>query len=201
MSIETHIDRDRAQGDLLDGLIADHEEITRTFSAFLGVGFGHPERKEIADQVTRQIVAHDAIEEALVYPMIRERTEGGSAMAVPCLGAHAQTDVLLRRIRLLDAHAPGFDRLMGVLGTHVTGHMHWEEAQVFPLLRATLDQEELDQLGDRARGMRRHPLLEPAPHPGIEPPADDYRPAERTTTGKLRYLFTPAGGWDRMRPH
>jgi hemerythrin superfamily protein len=199
--IETNIQQDHATGDLLDVLVADHEEVTRVFSAFLGIALGNPERKRLIDHASELLVQHDEIEEACLYPFVRERTEGGSEVAPQALEQHAETDVLLRRIAPLDAKAPGFDRQVALLHELVTGHMRWEEARVFPMLREELDQRELDEMGDRARAMRRRAPHDPRPHPGVQAPADDFRPPELSTAGKLHYLFTPAGGWDRMRPH
>ncbi|MEZ0069895.1 hypothetical protein ABIA32_005943 [Streptacidiphilus sp. MAP12-20] len=199
--IETNIARDRAEGDLLDLLAADHEDAARMFSAFIGIPIGDPERKELMDRITALLVAHAAIEETYLYPNIRERTEDGAEPARQGLDTHAEAEVLLRRIAPLDAHAPGFDRLVAVLHEHVSGHMHWEEARLFPMLRESLGQGELDRLGAQARALRLTAPTRPQPHPGVEPPADHFRPPELSAAGRLRYLLTPAGGWNRLLPH
>ncbi|WP_051944071.1 hemerythrin domain-containing protein [Streptacidiphilus rugosus] len=200
--IETNIARDRAEGDLLDVLAADHEDVTRHFSAFLGTPIGDPERKELMDTISALLVSHAAIEEALLYPHIRERAEDGAHSAVEGLDVHAHAEVLLRQIAPLDAHAPGFDRLVAVLDEHVSGHMHWEEARLFPMMRAALSQGELDRLGDEARAMRSGAPTAPQAHPGMEGLwTDDYRPPGVSAADRLRRGLTPAGGWDRMKPH
>jgi hypothetical protein len=197
MTTETDPARDAGEGDILDELAADHSELTRLFSAMLGVPIKDPERKELLDRATELLVAHDAIEERCVYPALRTRAADGPEVCDAAIRAHAETDVQLRRLHGLDQATPGFDRQVALLREHVTGHIGWEESRVYSLLRDTLSQEDLDALGLQARALRARAPHKPAPHPHIQPPADPFTPAETGIRDRLRRLFTPVGGWRR----
>jgi hypothetical protein len=184
-------------GDVLEELSADHEELIRLFRALFGVPIKDPERKSLLDRAADLLVVHDAIEEACVYPALRERAPDGVQASDAALRDHAATDVQLRRLQSLDERTPGFDRQVALLDEHVTGHIGWEEAGAFELLRETLSQDELDELGVQARALRARAPHRPSAHAGVQAPSDPFTPPEPALRERLHDLLTPAGGWRR----
>jgi iron-sulfur cluster repair protein YtfE (RIC family) len=190
------------EGDLLDQLEAEHEKIRLIFSAVLGTPIGDPDRKAQMERATPAIVAHCAIEEELLYPLVRGLPEDADgALSRAGRDDHARAEAALHLIGLATAGDPVFTREVAVLNEHLTGHLAWEEARLFPLIRASVGRTELDELGARAREIRRKVRTVPQAPPGVMPPEDHFSPPEKSLRERLRDRFTPAGGWRALRPH
>ncbi|WP_042367334.1 hemerythrin domain-containing protein [Streptacidiphilus neutrinimicus] len=193
-----HVD----SGDLLDQLDAEHEKIRLLLGGMLGIPIGDPERKAQMDRVSPVIVRHGVIEDELLYPLMARLPEGADgAVSRVAHDDHVRAEAALHALGLLKAKDPDFTREFAVLNEHMTGHMSWEEARVFPALRATVAQAELDELGARARELRLRGRTTPQAPPGVRPPEDHYAPGEKSFRERMHDRFTPAGGWGALRPH
>jgi hemerythrin superfamily protein len=193
-----HVD----SGDLLDQLEAEHEKIRLLFSAELGTPIGDPDRKAQMEQAIPVIVRHGVVEEELLYPLVRRLPDGtDGSLSRAAADDHARAEAALHVLALVKADDPAFTREFAVLNEHLTGHMSWEEARVFPMVRAAVPQEELDELGVRARDIRHRARSTPQAPPGVRPPEDHFPPGEKSFRERMHDRFTPAGGWGALRPH
>ena len=193
-----HVD----DGDLLDQLEAEHEKIRLLFGAVQGIPIGHPDRKPQMDEAVPVMVRHGVIEEECLYPLVQRLPEDAEgALSHAGRDDHARAEAALRLLSRLKADDPQFTREFALLQELLTGHMSWEEARIFPLVRAAVPQAELDAMGVKAREIRRRGRTEPQVPPGTQPPEDHFRAGEKSFRERMHDRFTPAGGWGSLRPH
>ena len=193
-----HVD----SGDLLDQLEAEHEKIRLLLGAVQGIPIGDPDRKAQMDQATPVMVRHGVIEEECLYPLVRRLPEDADgALSRGARDDHARAEAALHLLGILKANDLEFTREFAVLQEHLTGHMSWEEARIFPLVRAAVSQGDLDEYGVKAREIRRHGRTVPQAPPGTRPPEDNFAPGEKSFRERMHDRFTPAGGWGNLRPH
>ncbi|MFE2875284.1 hemerythrin domain-containing protein [Streptomyces roseus] len=159
-------------GDIIAELTVDHREVDGLFDR---IEHTTPagERQKAAEQLTIELVRHSVAEEEHLYPAIREHFPDGDLIADKELADHARVEKLLKDLEGLDAAGPEFDRLIAVLKTEVTAHVHDEEQNLFPRLRHACSQEDLETLGDRVRRAKR--FAPTRPHPGALPSQPHHR--------------------------
>jgi hemerythrin-like domain-containing protein len=113
--------------------------------------------------------SHEAVEEVVVWPVVRRRVEGGSEMADHGI---EQENGAKRLFNELDKTSPGNDEFatsVQHLASHLRDHIALEENQVWPPLRLQLTDEELEEL---AHGVERSRSRAPTrPHPHTPPNA------------------------------
>ncbi len=84
-------------------------------------------RKDVADQVTIELVRHSVAEEVLVYPQVEKkvRAEG----AEHARKEHAEAEETLARMEKLDADDPVFDDELATLFRQIRHHIEDEEGR------------------------------------------------------------------------
>ncbi|MGW2374280.1 MULTISPECIES: hemerythrin domain-containing protein [Kitasatospora] len=179
--------------DLLDQLTADHQAVLVHFSELSGLPSGDPQRKELADQVTDQLVRHTRAEEQHLYPLARDRLTDGPAVVERELADHGAVEALLGELRPTRADGPSFDRLVARLAEEVTRHAAEEEHRLFPAVRAVTTEAELRLLAARARETKARSSGRPRHQPPTKRPADRLPPPERPLMERLREFLTPGG--------
>ncbi|MFD5466983.1 hemerythrin domain-containing protein [Kitasatospora sp. NPDC127059] len=172
--------------DLLEQLTADHRAVLVHFSELSGLPHGDPRRKELADQVTDQLVRHTRAEELHLYPLVRDRMADGPAVAERELADHRAVEALLQELRPTGVDSPHFDRLVARLTEEVTRHAGDEDARLFPAVRAVTTEAELRELAARAREAKERSSGRPRHQPPTERPADRLPPPERPLVERLR---------------
>jgi hemerythrin superfamily protein len=159
-----------------DLLTADHRAVKALFGRF-----SHSTRQEtrrgIAEQIIRDLSIHAGIEEAKLYPIIRDELEGGKDVYKEAVEEHQKVkEVLAELDKTLDrAHTKAFGDKVMKLKAEVEHHVEEEETEIFPKLRQTLSKTRLETLG---RELKEAKTSAPTrPHPN-QPPATEL-------TGKL----------------
>ncbi|WP_049577663.1 hemerythrin domain-containing protein [Streptomyces sp. SBT349] len=150
-------------GDIIHELTTDHREVEGMFSDIESLPPGEPRRKELADQVTIELVRHSIAEEQHLYPAVREHVPEGDRIADREIEDHAAAERLMKELENCSAAAPLFDRLITALMIEIREHLQDEEDHLFPLLRQSCSPEALAELGDKARRAKR--LAPTRPHP------------------------------------
>jgi hemerythrin superfamily protein len=150
--------------DVIETLVADHRTVDQYFDRF-AAETDAGRRTEILRDIVRELSVHAALEEQIVYPTMREVLSEGDAAADSSIDEHQQVKRLLADLEKLQVGSSEFaDRFEGLLAA-VQEHVAEEEGELFPQLRAHLDAERLERLGqlvDRARG-----LMPTHPHPNV----------------------------------
>lgn len=155
-------------------LMADHERQLDLVNRLTG-GAGFPasddpkERKATATRLVIEASKHEAIEEQLLWPAVREALDHADDLVRTALD---QEQLAKRLLHEIDHMSPGneefasiIDRISGAVRDHVS----FEESSVFPKLELHLSERQLEDLGTRmetARALaptRPHPMTPPTP--------------------------------------
>src|SRR3954467_3685845 len=90
-------------------------------------------RKELADQVTIELVRHSVAEEVLVYPKVENRVSAEEAEHAR--EEHAEAEESLARLEKLDPDDPAFDDELATLMAEIRHHIEDEEGEMFAHMR------------------------------------------------------------------
>jgi Hemerythrin HHE cation binding domain len=177
------------QRDVIEVLEHDHREVEEMFGELESLrGASTDEakarRKDLADQVTIELVRHSVAEEVLVYPKVENQVS--KEEAEHAREEHAEAEETLHRLEKLDADDPAFDGELATLMGEIRHHIADEEGQMFAHMRQVIDADELRTLGARVEAFKKVAPTRPHPHVPNEP-------LPRTAAGPAASLF------DRMR--
>ncbi len=177
------------QRDVIEVLEHDHREVEQMFAELESLRGAATEeakarRKDVADQVTIELVRHSVAEEVLVYPQVDRKVS--SEEAERARKEHAEAEETLHRMEKLDADDPAFDGELATLMSEIRAHIAEEEGQMFAHMREVIDEHELRRLGARVEAFKK--VAPTRPHPHV--PND---PLSRTAAGPAASLF------DRLR--
>jgi hemerythrin superfamily protein len=177
------------QRDVIEVLEHDHREVEEMFSELESLrgaetNDAKARRKELADQVTIELVRHSVAEEVLVYPQVEEKV--GKDEAEHARKEHAEAEETLAQLEKLDADDPGFDAEIAKLIGEIRHHIEDEEGQIFARMRDVMDRDELQKLGSRVEAFKK--VAPTRPHPNVPNEA-----LPRMAAGPAASLF------DRMR--
>ena len=147
---------------VIDLLTKDHAEVDELFRRV-----NLSEKPESLEELTRQIVhdlsVHAAVEEQFVYPLIRAKVDGGGADADEAIDEHQEAKRLLADLEKLEAGTAEHARTMEQLIAAIRHHVEEEEGEVFPKLRAAVDDSTLEKVGAVVEQAKK--LVPTHPHP------------------------------------
>jgi hemerythrin superfamily protein len=177
------------QRDVIEILEHDHREVEEMFvelESLRGASADEEKsrRKELAEQVTIELVRHSVAEEVLVYPKVEDKVS--SKEAEHAREEHAEAEETLQRLEKLDADDPAFDDELATLMKEIRHHIEDEEGEMFAHMRQVIDEEELRSLGARVEAFKK--VAPTRPHPNVPNEA-----LPRLAAGPAASLF------DRMR--
>jgi len=126
----------------VEKLFKDYEKLSKDETA------RPADKKEIVDEVVRELTTHAFIEETVFYPTARE--------AVPDTGEHVLESVeehhvmawILSELSRMDPSDERYDAKMTVLMENVRHHVEEEEQEWFPEVRKGLGRKRLQELGE-----------------------------------------------------
>jgi hemerythrin superfamily protein len=114
-------------------------------------------RKQIFDQIKKELDTHARIEESIFYPAM-EKHEELKDMVLEAIEEHKQVKTLLKEMDNLVSDSEKFEPKLKVLIENVEHHAEEEEeGKMFPKVRKLVDQTTLDKLGqelEAAKGKR-----------------------------------------------
>ncbi|MER6328579.1 hemerythrin domain-containing protein [Streptomyces sp. NPDC001034] len=150
-------------GNVVQELTTDHREVEQLFGRIEALPPGSPQRRELADEVTIELVRHSVAEEAYLYPAVREHLDGGDALADKEIEDHAQAEQIMKDLEGLPPDDPRFDTLMARLTSEIRSHLADEERDLFPKLEAACAADALTDLGDKVRRAKKTAPTRPHP--------------------------------------
>lgn len=159
-------------GNVIAELTTDHREVDGLFAQIEGQPTGSKRRRELADELTAELVRHSVAEEEYLYPAVREHLKNGDAIAAKEIEDHARVEKMLKDLEQRDAEDPRFDALVAKLKSEVTAHVEDEEQRLFPMLATACSPEALDKLGDKVRQAKKTAPTRPHPSAPNTPPAN-----------------------------
>jgi hemerythrin superfamily protein len=137
--------------DLVDVLTAEHRAVESLF-ADVETASDPLVRQATLAAVIAELRRLSAMEERYLYPATRQHLPAGDALAAYELREHAEADAKITRLAKLDDTDPEYEPLVSALFTDIRDHVHEEETELFPRLRAACDPETLRRLGTDAAG-------------------------------------------------
>jgi hemerythrin superfamily protein len=154
--------------DVIEVLEHDHREVEEMFAELERLrGASSDEdlqrRKDLADQVTIELVRHSVAEEVLVYPEVEDKVS--EEEVEHAREEHAEAEETLARLEKLDADDPGFDEELATLMREIRHHIEDEEGRMFADMRRVLDDDELRRLGSRVEAFKK--VAPTRPHPNV----------------------------------
>ena len=145
------------QRDVIEVLEHDHREVEEMFAELeslrgASTDEGKARRKDLADQVTIELVRHSVAEEVLVYPKVERQVS--KEEVEHAREEHAEAEETLHRLEKLDADDPAFDDELATLMEEIRHHIADEEGQMFAHMRQVVDADELRTLGARVEAFK-----------------------------------------------
>jgi hypothetical protein len=156
------------------GLFREFENATRT-----------ADKQKLGQEIIEELSIHSAIEEQLVYPLIRQQ-EAREEAVLNALEEHHAVKVILAELDGMNADHERYAAKMHVVKESVEMHIEEEEAKLLPRLDAMLgDDDDRKVLAEAMLQLKPAVPNHPHPHAPDEPPAS-------ALTGMLS-LVTDAG--------
>jgi hemerythrin superfamily protein len=153
------------EGDVIQVLVTDHREVEAMFGQLEQLPSTDPQRRDIVDDVIKELVRHSVAEEAYVYPAYREKLPDGDKLADQETAEHAAAERTMKELESLEPTDPRFDPLVRELMTSIRAHIDEEENEAFPRLRAASTPDELDALARKVNAIKR--VAPTRPHPSV----------------------------------
>ena len=121
--------------DALQLLRADHKRVQSLFDDFEKAR--SPDRKkQLAEEICRELTVHAQIEEEVFYPAAREVLRSDELLNEAVV-EHATAKALIAQIEQGDASDPLVEARVTVLGEYVRHHVKEEHNELFPKVRDT----------------------------------------------------------------
>lgn len=143
-------------------------------------------RKQAVDAVIIEQSKHEAAEQQVFWPAVKRLGSDGLRVAEIGLEQEAEADQVLADLDKLNPDDEGFEERVTAFASDARAHIAYEEAHAWPLLQASIGEEEAQMLGRQLAEAKK--LAPTRPHPHIPPQGG---PAK--TAGPL------AGVADRLR--
>ena len=156
--------------DAIEVLTQDHRRVEALFDDFDRAA-GPDQRKEIMNQIVRELSMHAAIEEEVLYPSVREALPEGERLVQESLQEHGDVKQMLADLDDMPGTQQGFEEKAGNLFQDVRHHAEEEEGEIFPKLREQVGQEILDDMGRQLESAKGHAPTRPHPLAPDQPPA------------------------------
>ena len=156
------------QRDVIEILEHDHREVEEMFQELEQLRGASSDddkarRKELAEQVTIELVRHSVAEEVLVYPKVERQI--GKEEVEHARKEHAEAEETLARLEKLDADDPEFDDALQELMGEIRHHIEDEEDEMFADMREVIDVDELRTLGKEVEAFKK--VAPTRPHPNV----------------------------------
>lgn len=179
--------------DLLTVLREDHRRLEELLIELTVLNGAEPRRRAVIDQTIIAFVRHSVIEESFLHPIVRDRLPRGDYLVGLHSTDHDFLERQLERLENSDLSDAEFSAPVTHLITNIRLHVQTEEIQLFPLLVEYAPQEELDELGAKARrALETVPAEEPAGRPRLN---QALRPGPGLTRRVHAYLDTLGRSW------
>ena len=144
-----------AEPDALQLLEQEH----RRFEALLKQGEETTERarkgrRELLQTLTAELNAHELMEEKVLYPALQSHPEAKD-IVLEGYEEHHVADLIAGELKDVATNDEQWGAKFAVLKENIEHHIQEEEGEMFRLARGIFSRDELQELGDRMRELRR----------------------------------------------
>jgi hemerythrin superfamily protein len=106
------------------------------------------EKKKLAKQIITELSIHAAVEEELVYPLMKDEELVDEDMLLEAHEEHHMVKLSLMELQQMGPRDEGFDAKVSVLAEMVRHHVKEEEGEMLPKLRK-LGKQRLEELAEQ----------------------------------------------------
>jgi hemerythrin superfamily protein len=161
-----------AQSDAIEMLTADHREVEQLFEQYDAAKDDPGVAMDAAESIVRELSIHAAVEEQILYPMLRSVDPSQSGLVDHSLDEHQEVKELLARVDGRPANDPDVRQIFTKIRSSVEEHVAEEEDKVFPALRSHVQPGDLMQLGERVAKAKATAPTHPHPKAPNTPPGN-----------------------------
>ena len=111
-------------------------------------------REELYATIKGELMVHEAIEEEIFYPALKEHPKAED-IVLEGYEEHHVVDVVMAELEGLPVDDEVWGAKAKVMKENVEHHMEEEEGEMFKQARSVFDRDELDDLGNRMEARRR----------------------------------------------
>ena len=129
----------------------DHKTVNTLFKEFEKTkdSASSAKKRELVDQILKELVTHAFIEETIFYPAARQLVPETDDHVLESVEEHHVVAWLLSELQHLSPDHETFDAKVTVLIENVRHHVEEEEQEWFPQVRKALGRNRLLELGER----------------------------------------------------
>jgi len=120
-------------------------------------------KKDLVDQMVKELSIHAAIEEGSFYPKVRDMAHAES-LVDESLEEHQQVKETLAKLDGMEPTNVEFSSLVTLLMEDIKHHVSEEEGELFPKARMSMPAGELDKIGTEMEKMKATAPTHPHPH-------------------------------------
>lgn len=161
-----------ARADAIEMLTADHREVDQLFKQYEAAKNDDGVAHHAAESIIKELSVHAAVEEMILYPMMRRADPGSSGLVDHSLDEHQEVKELLPKIDGKPANDPEVRQIMGRLKSSVEEHVEEEEGKLFPALRSHVKEDEIMSLGEKMAKAKATAPTHPHPNAPNTPPGN-----------------------------
>lgn len=132
-------------------LMQDHAKLRKILDKLESTtSRGVKTRKELISKGKRELKAHEAIEEQIFYPALKEHPKARE-IVLEGYEEHHAVDVLLAELESVPFGDESWGAKFTVIKENIEHHIEEEEAEMFGKARQVFSKSELAELGDRMK--------------------------------------------------
>ncbi len=126
-------------------VLRQHDEVASRLAAVKGHA-GHSRQDEF-EALAALLTVHEAAEESVIYPVLRELGDDGKRIADAREREEKAADEMLAKLKTLDIDSREFDSLFSDFSAAVHAHASSEKAEVIGLLNSSVSAHQLETMG------------------------------------------------------
>jgi hemerythrin-like domain-containing protein len=157
--------------DALTFLRQDHKSVLGMLEVLDGAPGGTGSASSgLSTMVTNLVIAesqHEAIEEQIFWPAVRDALEEGDALADKAIQQEQEGKVLLQRLEDGEPGEPDYQEALQQFVKAGREHIAFEQEVVWPLFEAAVTHEELLKMGEKLEVAKK--IAPTRPHPDTPP--------------------------------
>ena len=162
----------KRQKDACDLLDADHKAVKALFKEYASLTESRSrstaKKRQLADQICKELTVHATIEEEIFYPAVRKAIKD-NALLNEATVEHASAKELIAQIKGMDPGDDMFAAKVTVLGEYIDHHVKEERTEMFTKARAT--KLDLASLAEQLK-QRKSELMAQKEHKAVTPVAE-----------------------------
>lgn len=150
-------------------------------------------RKELVTQLVIAESGHEAIEEQLFWPMVRDVLPDGDALADHAVAQEETAKQVLHELENAKPDEADFENMIAMIVSDGREHIEYEQTQVWPKVLAAVRPDQLAELGEKMARAKESAPTRPHPATPSGPGAQKTAGALAAMADKLRDTATGRG--------